>query len=152
MPGKKPVLVLDQFVPYRLNQLASQVSERLSEVYRDRFGLEVPEWRLLVTLGPDHVTNAGFLAESTRMVKSRVSRAMSSLVERGLIERVENQDDRREAVLQLTTAGRKLYNELVPLALAREESLLATMSSGDRTAFLRGLAALEQALAANPAN
>src|SRR5712692_3377659 len=44
-------LKLEEFLPYRLNVVASLVSQALSRIYAERYGIGVPEWRVLVTLG-----------------------------------------------------------------------------------------------------
>jgi DNA-binding MarR family transcriptional regulator len=48
--------------------------------------------------------------------------------------------------LRLSAAGRRLYAQLVPLALAREEELLGCLSVPERRAFLAALARLESHL------
>jgi DNA-binding MarR family transcriptional regulator len=44
-------LVLENFLPYRLNCLASAVSRDFKAVYGRHYDLTVPEWRVLATLG-----------------------------------------------------------------------------------------------------
>jgi DNA-binding MarR family transcriptional regulator len=141
-----PPLQLDDFVPFRLNRLAAEVSEHLAEIYRARFGLDIPEWRVMATVGPERGCTAQHIARSTRMHKTRVSRAIAHLEERGLMTRVTNSADRREMELRLTRAGRRVYGELVPLALERENSLLACMSQDQLRAFTAGLDRLETVL------
>jgi DNA-binding MarR family transcriptional regulator len=138
--------VLANFVPFRLNRLADAVSQDLSEIYRDRFGLEIPEWRVLVTVGQRRECTAQHVAASTRMHKTRVSRAVASLWQRKLIERVACVADGREMRLRLTKAGRKIHAILVPLALERERRLLARMSDVHSQAFITALSQLEGAL------
>jgi len=141
-PGEL-TLELNQFVPFRLNRLASEVSEHLAGIYRARFGLDVPEWRVMATLGPTTGCTAQYIAGSTRMHKTRVSRAIAHLEERELITRVPSCDDRREMELRLTRAGRRLYSELVPLALESERKLLACMNRDQLRAFTGALDRLE---------
>src|ERR1700722_14458322 len=114
-----PPLQLGDFVPFRLNRLAAEGSEHLAEIYRARFGLDIPECRVMATVGPERGCTAQHIARSTRMHKTRVSRAIAHLEERGLMTRVTSSADRREMELRLTKAGWKLYTELVPLALER---------------------------------
>ncbi len=140
-------LRLARFFPFRLNRLAAAVSQHLSVIYRGRFALEIPEWRVIATVGEDERCTAQFVAHSTRMHKTRVSRAIAQLMRRGLIERVAGERDRREMHLRLTRAGARMYAQLVPLALARERALLACMSAADRRALLRALERLERFLA-----
>ncbi|HVW68422.1 MAG TPA: MarR family transcriptional regulator [Steroidobacteraceae bacterium] len=138
-----PALQLARFVPFRLNRLAVAVSEHLAAIYRERFGLDIPEWRVMATVGPERGCTAQYIAGSTRMHKTRVSRAIAHLEERGLMTRVTSTEDRREMELRLTKAGRRMYEELVPLALERERALLACMSKEPLSAFLAGLDSLE---------
>ena len=138
-----PALQLGDFVPFRLNRLAVEVSEHLAEIYRERFGLDIPEWRVMATVGPERGCTAQYIAGSTRMHKTRVSRAIAHLEERDLMTRVTRSDDRREMELRLTKAGQRLYAELVPLALERERTLLACMTREQLRAFTAGLDCLE---------
>jgi len=144
-PSPAPAtLLLTDFVPFRLNRLAEAVSRNLSEIYRQRFGLEIPEWRVLVTLGQRRDCTSRKVSASTRMHKTRVSRAVASLAERKLIERARTHADGREVPLQLTRAGRRMYAALVPLALERERRLLSCMKDAERREFVSGLSRLER--------
>ena len=106
-------LHLPSFVPFRLNRLAVAASHYLSVIYRERFGLDIPEWRVLVTVGPERGCTARHIAGSTRMHKTRVSRAIAHLEELGLMDRTSSPQDRRQMPLRLSKAGRRLYQELV---------------------------------------
>jgi DNA-binding MarR family transcriptional regulator len=139
-------LELAAFVPYRLNRLAVGVSNHLSDIYRERFGLDIPEWRVMATVGSQHGCTAQHIAESTRMHKTRVSRAIAHLESRDLIERASSAADRREREVRLTKAGRRMYAELVPLVLERERQLLACLTKEQLRGFLVGMELLESFL------
>jgi DNA-binding MarR family transcriptional regulator len=146
-PTRRPArLHLPDFIPFRLNRLAAAVSDHLSAIYRERFGLEIPEWRVMATVGLMYGCNARFIGESTRMHKTRVSRAISGLVRRGLIRRLPYATDKREMPLRLTPAGRRVYTALVPLALEREQALLRCLTGVERRSFQRCLGRLEEFL------
>jgi DNA-binding MarR family transcriptional regulator len=144
--ARRGALRLAGFVPFRLNRLAAEVSQHLSVIYRGRFALEIPEWRVMATVGQERGCTAQQVAASTRMHKTRVSRAIAQLRRRGLIERATSAQDRRALELRLSAAGRRMYAQLVPLALARERALLACLSPTQRRALLLGLERLEQFL------
>ena len=57
-----PALVLEHFLPYRFAVLAQEVSRAFSSVYAERFGLSIPEWRILANLGRFGPLYAGELA------------------------------------------------------------------------------------------
>lgn len=139
-------LQLLRFLPFRLNRLAVEVSQNLAQIYRQRYGIDVPEWRILATLGAEGRCTAQAIAASTRMHKTRVSRAVAYLREAGHVRVAGGTADGRETQLQLTPRGRRLYETLVPLALARERELLATLDPALAAAFLEALDRLEAAL------
>ncbi len=145
-PVRSAALRLEEFVPFRLNRLADAVSVDLSAVYRERFGLEIAEWRVLVTVGDLGECTAQHIAASTRMHKTRVSRAVAALSGRKLVARTSNDTDARELTLGLTAAGRRMYAAIVPRALERERRLLSCLSDSQRRAFLGALTTLETAL------
>ena len=141
------VFDLFQFVPFRLNRLAAEVSAELSGEYRERYGLDIPEWRVLATLGFRHdACSAQYIAQCTRTHKSTISRAVTALMKRQIVERVENEDDRREFRLRLTHKGATLYEELIPRLLRKEQEILSSLSAQERRDFARLLGKIEQSL------
>ena len=71
------------FVPFRLNRLAAEVSSALSGEYQERYGLDIPEWRVLATLGfRNDACSAQYIADCTRTHKSTISRAVTALMKR----------------------------------------------------------------------
>jgi DNA-binding MarR family transcriptional regulator len=144
-PRKSSRLDLFKFVPFRLNRLAAEVSNALSVEYQERYGLDIPEWRVLATLGfRNDACSAQYIAHCTRTHKSTISRAVTALMQRKLVERVENADDRREFRLQMTAKGKTLYEELIPQLLRREQEILACLSAQERRDFAALLGKIEK--------
>ena len=143
----KTPLDLFRFTPFRLNRLAAEVSAALSVEYSERYGLDIPEWRVLATLGfCDGPCTAQYVSHCTRTHKSTISRAVTALMRRKLVERVENENDRREFALQLTSKGRTLYKELIPRLLRKEQEILSCLSAQERKEFVAALSKIEQSL------
>ena len=140
-------LDLFKFAPFRLNRLAAEVSGALSSEYRQRYGLDIPEWRVLATLGfRNDACSAQYISHCTRTHKSTISRAVTALMKRQLVERVENQDDRREFRLRMTSRGKALYQQLIPRLLRREQEILSCLSAQQRKEFAKLLGAIERSL------
>jgi DNA-binding MarR family transcriptional regulator len=140
-------LDLLRFVPFRLNRLAAEVSSALSAEYQARYGLDIPEWRVLATLGfRREPCSAQYISHCTRTHKSTISRAVTALLRRRLVERVENADDRREYPLRMTRKGKALYEELIPRLLRKEQDILACLSAQERRDFSHLLGKIEQSL------
>jgi DNA-binding MarR family transcriptional regulator len=136
-------LQLESFLPHRLNVLSSLVSQALTRVYGE-YGIGIPEWRVLVSLGQFGVMTGKAIGTRTHMHKTKVSRAVAQLERRKYLSRRANRADLREAFLSLTPAGRAVYEELAPRALEFTERLSAAVSDADRAAFDRAVAQLTE--------
>jgi DNA-binding MarR family transcriptional regulator len=136
------VLTLDRFLPYRLSVASNAVSDRIARVYQARFGLKVPEWRVLAVTAERGQAAQAALVAATQMDKMTVSRAATALVARGLLARTRA-GDRRMLELTLTDEGRALYREIAPLALEIEAGLLGGFSAHERAQLIELLTRLE---------
>ena len=146
--AEPPGLLLEAFLPYRLNRAAATASAQLSRIYRGSFGLTIPEWRVLATLGQAGEATATAIGRHSSMHKTKVSRAVAALQGRRWLERRRDSADGRIEHLRLTAPGRAAYRRLVPQMLAYQEGVLQRLTAAEREALLLGLAALERALAA----
>jgi DNA-binding MarR family transcriptional regulator len=134
-------------VPFRLNRLAAEVSATLASEYQERYGLDIPEWRVLATLGfRNDACSAQYIADCTRTHKSTISRAVTALMERQLVERVENEEDRREFRLRMTRKGDALYEQLIPRLLRKEQEILSCLSAREQKDLAAMLGKIEQSL------
>ncbi len=128
-------LKLERFLPYRLNVAGWFTSRALARIYGEHFGIGIPEWRVIAMLGEFEKLTSRDIGEHSRMHKTKVSRAVTELESRGWIARSENRSDRREAFVALTGPGRRIYEQIVPMALAFEERMMAGISPEDRRTF-----------------
>ncbi len=118
-------LILEDFLPYRLAILSHTVSTTIAQVYEKRFNLSIPEWRVIAILGRFPGLSAVEVAERTFMDKVAVSRAVTKLLKNGRIDRQFADADRRRSILNLSEEGRRVHDEVAPLALQFERDLLA---------------------------
>ncbi len=137
--ARHAALKLDDFLPYRLNVIASLTSQALSRIYADRYKFGVPEWRILVTLGEFGAMTGKAIGNHSHMHKTKVSRAVALMERRKLVARKANRDDLRESILSLTPAGQAIYDDLAPSALDFARQLLGAVEPEDRPALDRAL-------------
>lgn len=135
-------LDLDRFVPYRLSVLTNRVSNAIARQYSDRFGLTIPEWRVMAVLGGTSGLSANEVAARTEMDKVQVSRAVAGLMRAKRVQRQADAADGRVTRLSLSARGRAIYDEIVPLALHLEEMFLTALTPGERATFDRLIAKL----------
>ena len=126
---------LAEFLPYLLSVTSNAVSGRIAQEYRTRFGLKVPEWRVMAVLGDSGPMTQRQLTAFTLMDKVAVNRACKELEERGLASREPNTKDGRSHLLELTDAGRQMHGEIMPLALEMERRLFSTFSEEETETF-----------------
>jgi DNA-binding MarR family transcriptional regulator len=132
-------LELDRFLPYRLSVLSNTVSTAIAGAYQQRFGLTIPEWRVLAVLAMNPGLSAAEVAQRTAMDKVAVSRAVASLLKHRRIARQTARADRRRSLLKVAPAGQRVYAQVVPFALAYERALLDPLNARDRATLDRAI-------------
>ncbi len=138
------LIELEHFLPYRISVLANVMSSAIAAAYEERFGLTIPEWRVIAVLARYPGLSAREVAQKSRMDAVAVSRAVNRLLRAGRLRRAVAEDDRRRSVLQVSDAGAAVYREVAPLALDFERALLASISSAEGAQFDRLLGVLTE--------
>jgi len=144
----EPGLKLDAYLPYRLSVASNAVSGLIARAYQDRFGLTVPQWRVICVLADEGGMTQGQIVTRTFMDKVTVSRAAQGLSGRRLVQRSEHHADGRSHVLSLTPEGRRLFGEVAPLALAYEAALISGLAPEEVDLLRRLLSRLQAAATA----
>ena len=126
---------LADFLPYQLSVTSNAVSSLIAERYRARFGLKIPEWRVMAVLGDAGAVTQRALTDATLMDKVAVNRACKVLEDRGLVQRLPNIDDGRSHLLELTDEGRAIHAEVMPLAREIEAEIFSTLGQEECEQF-----------------
>ena len=100
--------------------------------------LSLPEFASIFVLLPGKPVRINELAEVLDQPLPGASRIVSALVDRGLVERREDPDDRRAKVLTLTAAGRAMIDGLATTLVDQVQESLAGMD-GSVTDAMRPL-------------
>ncbi|MEP2989596.1 MAG: MarR family winged helix-turn-helix transcriptional regulator [Parasphingorhabdus sp.] len=120
---------LDDFIPYQLSTASNAVSDLIAQEYKSRFGLKIPEWRVMAVLGDRGASTQRHLVEASLMDKVTVNRAVKALVDRKLLDRTPNDADGRSHHLKLSDTGTELYEQIMPAAEAMEKKVMAVLDS-----------------------
>jgi DNA-binding MarR family transcriptional regulator len=131
-PTPAELLVLEDFLPYRLSILSNRVSRAIAARYAETFDLTIPEWRVIAVLGRRPGLTAKEIAEATEMDKVAVSRAVARLVEARRVAARADRDDARRQILSLTSQGENVHARIAPIALASEQRLLTALDVRER--------------------
>jgi DNA-binding MarR family transcriptional regulator len=138
------ILILENFLPYRLMRLSEAVSREFAKAYHDRYGLTRPEWRVFATLGQYGTMTATAIGAHSAMHKTKVSRAVAALEKRKWLSRETDPADRRAERLTLTKAGRAAYREMVPVAREFERWLSKAMGAARFAELDYGIGRLDE--------
>jgi DNA-binding MarR family transcriptional regulator len=93
-----------------------------------QFDLAPVDWRILSTLQEEEGHNIAYLAEKTATERSNLTRAVDHLENRGLVSRRRELRDRRHVLLYLTAAGRRKFDEALPVVLWNIDRVVAGFS------------------------
>jgi DNA-binding MarR family transcriptional regulator len=135
---------LEDFLPYQLAVTASRVSRLFARRYADDFGLSLPEWRVIAVVGQADGASPSAVSEMTAMDKVKVSRAVATLVARGLIKQTQDPEDGRARVLRLTRKGTTLHQGVIPVARKLEVQLSESLSRTELAALRKTLERLSE--------
>ncbi|WP_051279734.1 MarR family winged helix-turn-helix transcriptional regulator [Hellea balneolensis] len=107
-----PLITLDDFWPYQAVVLADQISRHTLSVVKAEAGLNLSQWRVLAAVAEQPGRTAADVTAITPMDKTIVSRAVSSLIEEGLISKISDVNDKRRSSLSTTQSGQDIYTRV----------------------------------------
>lgn len=99
------------FLPYKLSVLSRLTQDLLASALVEA-GVTIAQWRVYLSLakqGPSHLNG---IADFTMLPQSSLSRSIAQMADRGLVHSVRNENDRRLAQIELTSQGRKQFEQL----------------------------------------
>lgn len=121
---------LETFLPFILNQTAEATGRAFQTIYKERTELTRTQWRVLAIIGRYGRMTAKGISRITHEEKSKISRAVAALEERGILTRSPNPKDGRAEYLSLSRKGSSLHTELGNEALGFDAILRAAL--GDK--------------------
>ncbi|GLQ95274.1 MarR family transcriptional regulator [Dyella acidisoli] len=97
------------------------------------------EFRTLITLfsRPDGTSTPGEVCLFTSLGTTNMTRIANALVKRGLITRGPSAEDRRRVVMQITPAGKRFVQKMLPTMFPRLKCIFEGFSKADRSSLNR---------------
>lgn len=135
--GGRQVVDIDTYIPFFLSTINNALSRGASQVYRDKYGIGIVEWRVISMLAIEANIPAVRICEVISTDKGQVSRALVSLAQAALVSSEVVSADVRKKKWKLTEKGYDLHDQILAVALAREGALIDGCTPEDIEAFLR---------------
>lgn len=123
---------LTAHIGYWLRMVSNAVSQDFARKVAGE-GVTVAEWTFLRALYDGEAMAPSVLADRMGMTRGAISKLADRLVEKGLIDRVDNLDDRRAHSLSLTAAGRQKIPVLAALADRNDAEYFSVLSAEERS-------------------
>lgn len=137
-------LTVDAFPGVLLVGTATLIQRHLTRPALEPLGIGVPEWRLLAFLAVKGSSSAAAMNAEMWMDKAQISRALATLVERGLVRREADPTHHKRQLLRLSTAGRRLHAKAMAAARAQQAQLLLALTPQERAGLFSALAKLRR--------
>lgn len=118
-----------QTVWYRLMKLTNLINRPFFNQDAKTHGININEWRLIMTLATLGEAAAHELAETSGLHPMNVSRSLAILRRQGRITMRIDPDNRRRKLFRLSVSGRTLYRRVLPQMQQRADDLFSLISS-----------------------
>ena len=141
-PNQSEARFIDTYFLYLLARASHLMSASFHDQLRRR-GVQIPVWRVLASLvGSPHGETVTGLAEVCLLRQPTMTKLLDRMVRDGLVRRDADARDRRVVRVLLTARGETMAQELIAVAHAHEQDMLARYPEADAVAvkaLLRGL-------------
>ncbi len=134
---------LNRYFPCQLAALTQSIMRSVASLFEDRYGISLPEWKVLAIIRENPCLSAVSVACLAQMDTVAVSRAVTKLLDRGLVFREVDSEDRRCSVLHVSEEGRDMHDQIAPLASELEANLLEELSEEEQSVFAKAIRVLD---------
>lgn len=141
---------INQYLSFKISVLYRLMVRRSARFLNSTYELSVAEWWTLGQLVVKSPGTVSGIVELTQNDKAQVSRAVSLLIDRGLVRKEDNPEDKRSSLLYLTEEGENLYNEVLPIRQKTQNLLLEQLTPEEREVTERAISKLTNYLLDHP--
>ena len=144
----------EELINYQVSRLHDLINEIVhccedKKLYEtQRFGVPYAELRCLMLFDGERYLTVKGIAQRLEVAKSRVTKLITGLVEKGLVETIEDPRDARIKLINLTPAGQKKSADIAAFNREIHTKILLTMGADERLNTLSYLELLRSAMEA----
>lgn len=134
MPGTPTDFHLEQFLPYLVHRVGSNLAEGFDDGFAEA-GVSLPEWRALSILYEYGPQTMGDIARRTNINASTMTRLIGQMEKRDLVKRERPVANQRTVFVRILKDGRKKVEFLIPRVLEYERDLSGCFSEAELQTF-----------------
>ena len=134
----------EDFIPAKVQSLSAAITHLVSKELEAVHALSLNEWRILAHIAAVEGATEQSVANTSGVDKGWVSRSLNALLERGLVVRSTDRNDRRKRPLELTDDGVAAFEKAAGDIRSLQNRLLDAFSAEDHEAFVRLMTRLQR--------
>lgn len=127
-----PTRFVDDYLGYLLGQANHALFKDFEAVVRAA-GLGSLEWRVLATLSDQAPMSIGQLAQEVLSQQPTVTKLVQRLEANGWVALLDDPQDQRRTLVQITSAGQRKVTPLIALSREHESRALSGLTASDIT-------------------
>ena len=139
-PGKAAIQKPDWLPTLRSVVRAYQAFDAMSDAHIRTLGLTSPQFDIIVTLGNTPGMTCREIGERTLITKGTLTGVLDRLEAKGMLTRIQSEDDRRSFTVKLTRKGQACFETVFPAHLAHMDSYFGQLSGEERGEIERCMA------------
>jgi DNA-binding MarR family transcriptional regulator len=135
--------LLHALLSHRLLVLSNTLALAASRYYPQRFGIRLPEWRVIDALHAGRGITANQISRWLRTDKAWVGRSVDRLIAAGYVRRRPDPAHGRRMLLALSRKGQRAYAAVARAARRRHQNVLDALTAAERDQLENMLAKLQ---------
>ncbi len=142
----------EELIRYQTQRLQDLISEMLhccedrKSFMSQKFGLPAAELKCLMLFEGERYLTVKGMAQKLEVAKSRVTKIVNGLIEKGLVVQIDDPEDGRIRLISLTSAGQKKSDEIDAFQKEIHRKILLQMDGDERKNVLSHLELLRSAM------
>lgn len=141
---------INQYLSFKISVLYRLMVRRSARFLNSKYDLSVAEWWTLGQLAVKSPGTVSGIVDLTQNDKAQVSRAVTILIQKGLVRKQNNPEDKRSSLLFLTEKGQGLYDEVLPMRKKTQNLILEQLTEEEREITERAIVKLTDYLLDHP--
>ena len=124
--------LLRGLLSHRVLVLSNTLARAAARYYPRRFGVRLPEWRVIDALHAGRGISANQISQWLQTDKAWVGRSVERLIAAGYVRRRPDPKHGRRLLLTLTAKGERAYGAIAAAAQRRHDNVLKALSAEER--------------------
>jgi DNA-binding MarR family transcriptional regulator len=134
---------LQQMITFRVSRLHARLNAQANRILKESSDLSLMQWRVFVTLETMGKITPSEIIRQTNLDKGQLSRAIKSMLDRGLISSETCESDQRAHYIDFTPKGLEHFNRARPHMRARQERLMGSLTPDEQRELFNALQKLD---------